>query len=195
MSIEFESLLENKSSRYEVGRKLGEGSFGEVRQGIDRQTGEKVALKFIRIVARESSTIPKAVVREMESLRHLRSPSICNLVDVYPDESSLVLVLEYLDTNLGDFISNLRGYLNRSQFKSCAYMILDAVCHCHLNNIIHRDIKPSNILMASNGQLKLGDFGLARIYDPNCKQSMSHQVFTRWYRPPELLYASRQTVR
>ena len=64
------------------------------------------------------------------------------------------------------------------------------VAFVHSQNLLHRDLKPSNLLIAPNRQLKIADFGLARIFDST--RPMSHQVATRWYRAPELLYGARK---
>jgi cell cycle related kinase len=66
-------------------------------------------------------------------------------------------------------------------------MILTGLSYIHSLNIIHRDLKPANILVTAKGILKIGDFGLARVYD----RPMSHQVASRWYRSIELLYGSK----
>jgi cyclin-dependent kinase 7 len=62
--------------------------------------------------------------------------------------------------------------------------------HLHMLYILHRDLKPNNLLMDSSGRIKIADFGLARFYgSPN--RNYTHQVVTRWYRAPELLYGAR----
>lgn len=178
-----------KSERYIVLERIGEGAFGEVRAGTDSYDGKKVALKYVRIIAREQKNrIPKAVFREIESLRQLSSPYVCKLYDVYPSESSLVLVLEYLSSDLSEVINNATNHFPRPVFKSYSMMLMEAISFVHGKGIVHRDIKPSNILLSSSGSLKLGDFGLARIMDDS--SLFSFQVATRWYRAPELLYAS-----
>lgn len=182
--------LDEKSERYQVLERIGEGAFGEVRLGIDLLDGKRVALKFVRILARgQTNGIPKAVFREIESLRQLSSPHVCKLYDVFPNESSLVLVLEYLSSDLAEVIANAKSIFSRPVLKCYSLMIIEALNFCHSKNIVHRDIKPSNILLSVSGSLKLGDFGLARVLDKNYG-SLSHQVATRWYRAPELLYAS-----
>eukprot|EP01036_Dinobryon_divergens_P049575 gene49575-66407_t len=188
----YEEILQNsKSERYKSLKRIGEGAFGDVRLGIDNDNGAIVALKYVKILSRKNNGIPKAVFREMESLRHLSCPFICKLLDVFPNESNLVLVLEYLPSDLAEVILQSSKHLPSSHLKSYTFMLLEAVCHCHSNNIVHRDIKPSNILLSAKGQLKLGDFGLARVISPVSNQSLSHQVATRSYRAPELLFASR----
>lgn len=73
--------------------------------------------------------------------------------------------------------------------------ILAGVAFMHSNRIMHRDLKPANLLINAEGILKIADFGLARLFfiDENEKNQRpySHQVATRWYRAPELLFGSR----
>ena len=182
---------EDKTKRYRFVKRLGQGAFGEVHLCIDNLNNNYVAIKNVRIISREGG-IPVAVFREMESLRQLsNSGLVTELLDVYPDEKNLCLVLEYLPSDLAEIISQSKDFLPRPQIKALSFMLLEAISYCHQNKLIHRDIKPANILISGNGKLKLGDFGLARIFDPVKYGSMSHQVSTRWYRAPELLFASR----
>lgn len=192
-------------NQYELLEKLGEGAFGFVRKAHDNLTGHFVAIKYISIGRKERSygnsesgcIISKAVFREMESMRRLTtSKFVVKLLNVYAEETNLCLVMEYMDSDIAQVVSRATNFLTRAQFKTFSKMILEAVSYCHSNKIIHRDIKPSNFLVTKGGMVKLADFGLARVLDPTTgtgaeKLPMSHQVATRWYRAPELLFASR----
>jgi len=196
MEILRENFAKNNGDYYEVSSvRLGEGSFGEVREAVDIRTGRLVALKTVRMMGRDAGDgIPKAVFREMESLKQLSDCRyICQLLDVYSGDGSVVLVMEHLPSDLGEVINNATKPLARSEVKILWRMILEALCFCHEHGVIHRDIKPSNILLTATGTVKLGDFGLARVMhsNPSKDGSLSHQVATRWYRAPELLFASR----
>lgn len=206
----------SKLQRYHLLERLGEGTFGEVRKAVDSLSGTTVAVKRVRILSRRAG-IPKAVFREMEALRQLSAGEhILKLHDVYADEANLCLVLDYIESDLSEVISSSKQSLPQSHLKSYFRMILQAVQYCHARNVIHRDIKPASmflhcrqnikqlyanghvshinstdLLLTSNGVLKLGDFGLARIFDAHCAEQLSHQVATRQYRAPELLFASR----
>ena len=174
--------------------RLGQGAFGDVRWGIDGLTGNKVAMKYVRLPKQDGpSGVPKAIFREMEALKQLNDHSkVAKLLDVYPVESSLCLVLEYLPSDLSEVIRNAKDFLPVGIIKSFAWMLLDALAYVHSKHIIHRDIKPSNVLLSADGQVKLADFGLARVINlTKATGSLSHQVATRWYRPPELLFASK----
>lgn len=189
-----EILFEDKDrhKRYKSYEKLGEGAYGEVRLGIDSVTGMPVAMKYIAVSSKIKG-IPRAVFREVQALRQLqRGSNVVELLDVFPEETSLCLVLEYLPSDLAEAISQAKGYFSKSTIVGYSRMILQGIAHCHSRNIIHRDIKPSNILISSCGQIKLGDFGLARVFDEFATGSLSHQVATRMYRAPELLFASRR---
>jgi len=123
------------------------------------------------------------------------SPFVVRLLDVFPDETNLCLVLEYHPSDLSEVIRQKYaahdGPLPVSHVKAYAHMLLSALAYCHSHGIIHRDVKPSNVLLSHSGTVKLADFGLARVLDQASSGELSHQVATRWYRPPELLFASR----
>lgn len=180
----------SESNRYESLERIGEGSFGEVRAGVDKHRGCKVAIKTVRNTSRDG--IPKAIFREMETLRQLcDSRYVVELLDVFVDENNIVLVLEYLCSDLGEVITQAKEALPRAVVKGFLKQTLHALSFCHERCVIHRDIKPSNILLTADGTVKLGDFGLARVLPPGFTGSLSHQVATRWYRAPELLFAAR----
>lgn len=183
-------LSVESADRYDRLHRIGEGAFGEVRLGRCRRTGKEVALKSVHLPVNTES-LPKAVFREMESLRQLSSPNVISLLAVFPEETNIILVLEHADTDLGSVISSARQYLDRRFIRQTMLMILNGLRHCHGVGVLHRDVKPSNILITKGGIAKLGDFGLARLYNPKDGRSMSHQVATRWYRAPELLFAAR----
>lgn len=67
------------------------------------------------------------------------------------------------------------------------HQLLSGLEHCHNRHVLHRDIKGSNLLIDNEGVLKIADFGLASLFDPNHRHPMTSRVVTLWYRPPELL--------
>lgn len=132
-------------------------------------------------------------IREVKYLQELSHQNIIALHDVFSSkDQNLNLVLEYLP--LGDLemlIKDGNIQYGVADVKAWMGMLTRGVWFCHENFVLHRDIKPNNLLIASDGEVKLADFGLARSFaDPYL--NMTHQVITRWYRPPELLYGARQ---
>jgi serine/threonine protein kinase len=189
--VYYEKYSKDTAARYRTVKKIGEGAFGDVYLGINRLDGQKIAMKQVRLGTGRNNGIPKAVFREIESLRTLKHDNIICLYEIFPQDTHLMLVFEYMPTDLQVEINQAKHFFNLNLIKFYSHQILKGLSFCHDNHIIHRDLKPSNILIAQTGQVKIADFGLARVYDKNSRDSMSHQVATRWYRPPELLFASR----
>merc|ERR1712166_1235436 len=101
------------------------------------------------------------------------------------------MVFECLTSDLQEVLQ-AHGPLTEAQTKSYLCMLLRGLQHCHAHRIMHRDLKPANLLISKRGQLKIADFGLARVFAKEAgTREYSHQVATRWYRAPELLYGSR----
>ncbi|KAL3085250.1 hypothetical protein niasHS_010319 [Heterodera schachtii] len=101
--------------------------------------------------------------------------------------SSFFLVFEYVDHDLMGLLDSQSVNPSELQIASLMKQLLLALSYCHMRGFLHRDLKCSNILISRSGQLKLADFGLARLYQENNKRLYTNRVITLWYRPPELL--------
>lgn len=152
-----------------------------------------VAMKKIKVNAEYKDGLSMDAIREVKYLQELSHPNVIALHDVFSSKDlNLNLVLEYLPRgDLEMLIKDGNIHYGAADVKAWMGMLARGVWYCHESSVLHRDIKPNNLLIASDGEVKLADFGLARSFaDPYL--NMSHQVITRWYRPLELLYGARQ---
>ncbi|KAK9814600.1 hypothetical protein WJX72_008473 [[Myrmecia] bisecta] len=174
--------------KYIKGEVLGEGTFGVVFKATHKETGQVVAIKKIRL-GNAKEGIHVTALREIKLLKELRAPNIVRLIDVFPHKRNLSLVFEYMESDLEMVIKDRSLIISAADIKSYMQMLLQGLDFCHKHWVLHRDVKPNNFLVSPTGELKLGDFGLARIFgSPDRK--FTNQVFARWYRPPELLFGS-----
>ncbi|OWP05679.1 serine/threonine-protein kinase [Marssonina coronariae] len=176
------------------GKKLGEGTYANVYLGHLRSDPSKfVAIKKIKVQKEYTEGMAPDAIRELKHLQELSHPNIISLLSVFSSkDQNLNLVLEFLP--LGDLemlIKDTEGVrYGAADIKAWMGMMTRAVWFCHENFVLHRDIKPNNLLIAADGEVKLGDFGLARSFsDPY--RIMTSNVITRWYRPPELLFGAK----
>ncbi|KAK6041998.1 hypothetical protein COOONC_20496, partial [Cooperia oncophora] len=108
--------------------------------------------------------VPSSALREICILRELKHRNVVRLYDVIYSESKLTLVFEYCDQDLKKFFDSLNGHIDQQMAKSLMLQLLRGLAFCHAHHVLHRDLKPQNLLINSNGQLKLADFGLARAF-------------------------------
>nr|KAF6483584.1 cyclin dependent kinase 20 [Rousettus aegyptiacus] len=156
------------------------------------QTGEIVALKKVALRRLEDG-IPNQALREIKALQEIEDNQyVVQLKAVFPHGAGFVLAFEFMLSDLAEVVRHAQRPLAQAQVKSYLQMLLKGVAFCHANNIVHRDLKPANLLISASGQLKIADFGLARVFSPDGSRLYTHQVATRWYRAPELLYGARQ---
>ncbi|KAG1831222.1 Pkinase-domain-containing protein [Suillus variegatus] len=178
-----------RQKRWVKDRKVGEGTYAVVYQGREASTSRKVAIKKIK-VGQFKDGLDMSAIREVKYLRELHHQNVIELLDVFSSKTNLNLVLEFLDSDLEMIIQDRSLVFLPADIKAWMAMTLRGLEFCHRNFMLHRDLKPNNLLIASDGQLKIADFGLARDFaDPGHK--MTCQVITRWYRPPELLFGCR----
>ncbi|KAK3272434.1 hypothetical protein CYMTET_19269 [Cymbomonas tetramitiformis] len=175
--------------RYHKGEVLGQGTFGLVTKGIEKETGRICALKKIRL-GKVKEGINGTALREIKCLKELHHEHVIQMIDVFGHKRNLYLVFEYMESDLEVIIKDRRYPLERAHVKAYLKMTLEAVAYCHKNWVLHRDLKPNNLLIGPDGNLKLADFGLARIYGSPDRR-LTSQVFQEWYRAPELLYGAK----
>ena len=175
---------------------VGEGSFGKVYKAelIDESSpnNHKIfALKKI-LMDKEKEGFPITALREIMILKRLNHKNILSLLEIVTKKEKnkngiVYLVFEYMEHDISG-LSNMKINFPIESIKCIMYQILQGLQYLHKNNILHRDIKTANILLNNKGEVKIGDFGLARIINPNLKKRITNRVVTLWYRAPELLF-------
>ncbi|XP_013603333.1 PREDICTED: cyclin-dependent kinase D-3 [Brassica oleracea var. oleracea] len=178
------------ADRYLKQEVLGQGTYGVVFKATDTKTGETVAIKKIRL-GKHKEGVNITALREIKMLKELKHPHIILLIDAFPHKENLHLVFEFMETDLEGVIRDSNVFLSPADIKSYLLMTLKGLAYCHEKWVLHRDMKPNNLLIGPDGQLKLADFGLARIFGTPDRK-FTHQVFARWYRAPELLFGAKQ---
>ena len=144
----------------------------------------------------EKEGFPITAVREIMILKQLHHKNIINLLEIItskPTEKNknrgnTYLVFEYMEHDLNGLIDRKVSF-EIPQIKCIMHQVLSGIQYLHNNNIMHRDIKGANILLNNKGEVKIADFGLARIFNTNSgfRANYTNRVVTLWYRSPELL--------
>jgi len=174
--------------------RLAEGSYGVVYSGIEIKTGLKVAMKKMKRQTHETTRdgIHFTTIRELKLLGEIRHDYILGVVSVivYPSDGQycLWIISEFMCSNLQDVIQENK-ILTDDTIRNYIHMILKGLEFMHSNWYLHRDLSSSNILVSSSGQLKIADFGFAKLFGDN--REMTPEVVTIWYRSPELLFGAK----
>ncbi|XP_076455859.1 cyclin-dependent kinase 2-like [Babylonia areolata] len=185
---------------FEKVEKIGEGTYGVVYKAKDlsrpRQTTrgplsyDLVALKKIRLDS-ESEGVPSTAIREISLLKELDHHNVVKLLDVNHYDNKLYLVFEYLEKDLKKFMDSAPPEgIPKEIVQSFLYQLLSGLAYCHCHRVLHRDLKPQNLLIDSKLNIKLADFGLARVFGVPVR-TYTHEVITLWYRAPEILLGCR----
>uniref|UniRef100_A0A6I8NRC4 Mitogen-activated protein kinase n=1 Tax=Ornithorhynchus anatinus TaxID=9258 RepID=A0A6I8NRC4_ORNAN len=173
---------------------IGEGAYGMVCSAYDNVNKVRVAIK--KISPFEHQTYCQRTLREIKILlrfRHeniigindiIRAPTIEQMKDVY-------IVQDLMETDLYKLLKT--QHLSNDHICYFLYQILRGLKYIHSANVLHRDLKPSNLLLNTTCDLKICDFGLARVADPDHDHTgfLTEYVATRWYRAPEIMLNSK----
>ncbi|BGP32051.1 Cyclin-dependent kinase catalytic subunit [Rhodotorula toruloides] len=168
-----------------------EGTYGVVYRSRNKETGEIVALKKIRLEA-EDEGVPSTAIREISLLKEMKDPNVVRLLDITHHDTKLYLVFEFLDLDLKRYMDKVGDGdgMGPEIVKKFTYQLIRGVYYLHAHRVLHRDLKPQNLLINKEGNLKLADFGLARAFGIPLR-TYTHEIVTLWYRAPEVLLGSR----
>jgi serine/threonine protein kinase len=149
---------------YQIVGKLGRGGMGTVYEAVNLETGEPAAVKLLSPALAAEEGFRERFEAEIETLRKLNHPNIVRLFGFGEQDEQLFYAMELIDGNsLEEELSRGRRFDWREVVR-IAIEICRALRHAHDRGVIHRDIKPGNLLMSSTGQIKLSDFGIARLF-------------------------------
>ena len=175
--------------QFEADKPIGYGAFGVVWAVKDPRDGKKVALKKIPNVFHTLNSAKRAL-RELKMLCFFNHDNVLSALDIIPPLQSpydeVYVLTPLMLTDLHRIIVS-NQVLTPEHIQLFLYQILRGLKYLHNARILHRDIKPGNLLVNSDCRLKICDFGLARLEEPDHSKYMTQEVVTQYYRAPELL--------
>lgn len=159
-----ESMLGKTIGNYRITKFIGDGGMGQVWLAEHTLLGRKVAIKSLHLQFARNAGIRARFKQEAATLAHLQHPNIVALHDYIEEGDDAYLVMEYVQgTPLDEFITRQTGPIPTGQLRELFGQILDGFVYAHAKMVVHRDIKPSNFLVTKDGNVKILDFGIAKI--------------------------------
>jgi serine/threonine protein kinase len=150
---------------YRIEAQLGVGGMGEVYLAEDTKLDRKVAIKFLPTYLEGDELARKRLVREAKAAAKLDHPNICAVYEVEEEADRSFIVMQYVAGRTLHDQLNIQPLQPVEALKVCI-QIVEALVEAHSSEIVHRDIKPGNIMITERGQIKVLDFGLAKIVGP-----------------------------
>lgn len=162
-------MVGSKIHHYEIIKKLGAGGQGTVYQALDTKLDRKVVIKVLppELTARTANF--KRFEREAKLASQLDHPNICTIYDFHEDDGTYYIAMQYVSGKNVRQLVDGRPLEVRSALQ-ITIQVCDALAYAHSKNIIHRDIKAGNVMVTEDGQVKILDFGLAKLLQDSPKE-------------------------
>ncbi|GAC1652779.1 MAG: hypothetical protein NVS9B1_00840 [Candidatus Dormibacteraceae bacterium] len=185
--------VERRIGRFIIKRELGRGGMGAVYLGEDPETGEKVAVKELLITAAADPVAVKRFLQEGELMSRIAHPNVVGVRDIIDGGQGHYIALEFIE---GGSLRDLLGGrpLPTPQAFAVMHGLLQALDYAHQHQIVHRDVKPENVMLSNAGEVKVADFGIARLNDDSATSNATKTgttVGTPQYMSPEQVTTSK----
>ena len=172
--------------RYQVQSRIARGGMATVYLATDLRLERRVAIKVMHGHLADDTQFKQRFIQEARSAARLAHPNVVNVFDQGQDNDSAYLVMEYLPgITLRELLQEY-GSLTAQQTIDITEAVLSGLAAAHKAGIVHRDLKPENVLLADDGRIKIGDFGLARAASANTATGAA-LLGTIAYLSPELV--------
>ncbi len=174
---------------------LGRGGMGTVYKGAHSRSGDKVAIKVIATGVANQSRFRRRFVAEIDTLQRLKHPHIVELIGYGEEKGLLFYSMEYVQGH--SLLDHMRQHkvLPWEDVLQIGIETASALKHAHDLGIIHRDLKPANLMLTDKGQVKLTDFGIAKLFGSNDMTAVGAVIGTADYMPPEQAEGKTVTTR
>ncbi len=185
----------DKLGPYVIEKTLGSGGMGSVFLGVDERTGQRAAVKVLAPGLAADENFRERFLTEVETLKKLKHPNIVQLLGFGEEAGQLFYAMEVVEgRNLQDELLAGRRFSWR-EVANIGIKICEALKHAHDRGIIHRDLKPANLLYTENENVKLADFGIAKLYGMTQLTAEGGVLGTADYMAPEQAEGKGVTVR
>ena len=180
-----EATIKKMIGPFLIEKRLGVGGMGIVYKAVYTKNGADVALKVLPITLSANRQLVARFDREMAILKKLKHPRIVQFYGGGEQDGKHFYAMEFIDGGtLADLLKE-KGRLDWQQVVEFGMQICQALQHAHEHGIVHRDLKPANLFLGKDGQLRLGDFGIARDSDATALTASGSTVGTHSYMAPE----------
>ena len=153
-----------KVGKYDLGRTLGEGTFGKVKHAVNQESQEAVAIKVLDKEKIQKQNMGNQIKKEISIMKMVKHKYIVGMIEVLASKSKIFIVLELVTG--GELFDKIvrDGKLAEDQALFYLGQLVEGVSYCHKLGVCHRDLKPENLLLDESGNLKISDFGLSSLY-------------------------------
>ena len=170
---------------YIIKNAIGKGTFSEVRLGIHKNSGKKVAIKILdktKMIEKEDLV---RIVREIQMLSEMDNENVIKIYQIFEDEKNFLIIMEYCEGGeLFNYIVK-KQKIPENEASYFFYQIIKGIEYIHSKKIAHRDLKPENLLLDKNNKIKIIDFGLSNYFDGTKK--LSTPCGSPCYASPEMV--------
>ena len=173
------------NGRYELEGRLGEGGMAAVFRGTDNVLGRTVAVKVLAPRFAGDSTFVQRFRREAQAAARLNHPNVVGVFDTGSDNNVHYIVMEYVEGRTLEEVLRQEGRLQPERAVEVAESVAAALSFAHREGLVHRDIKPANIMITRSGEVKVMDFGIARITSTETLTQTATVLGTASYLSPE----------
>ena len=178
--------INKKIGNYIITRKIGEGGMASVYEGVHEKLGTKVAIKLLSPILARNPQLRQRFENEANFMASLSHPHITRVLDVEEKDDTLAIIMDLLEGEDLDARVKRTGPLSTTEVKMIFTQVLNAFDYAHSKGIVHRDIKPANIFIDKANQVKILDFGIAKLFGTGNEMTQTGtQMGTPVYMSPE----------
>ena len=177
-------MVGRKLGKYHIVATLGRGGMGTVYKAVDETLDRDVAIKILNSDLMDTETVER-FRREAITLAKLNHPRIAHVYELTRDGDSMLMVMEYVHGETFEKLSTRSGPLPLDRAIVLCSQVLEALHHAHGAGVVHRDLKPANLMLTAIGDVKVMDFGIARVAGTEHMTNDGFMMGTPAYMAPE----------